>query len=179
MYTFIYTCLWKYGHYSMPRHPHSHLHLYHTWYFCFKEGWGERFSLVDDHLSLSMKMPTINQIPISVECKDLIAKVDCSSLQDHRLKLREVWSHLWPNLILDSSIQQGSQKENSIFMTKLMLFLFSIEIPRAFHYRFVGITYSMLKWRCLSAVKPGHCDYYSTAQQHISYRQGLKTLRES
>lgn len=160
----------------MPRHPHSHLHLYHTRYFCFKEGWGERFFPIDDHLSLSMKMPTVNHIPISVECEDLIAKVDCDSLRDHILKLKEVWGHLWPNFILDSSIKQDFQKENSIFMTKLMLFLFFIEIPKAFHYWYVGLTYSRLNLSCLSAIEPGHCDYHSIAQ-HISYRQGLKNIK--
>lgn len=87
---FICTSLWKYRHHATARHLHSHLHLCHTWCLCFEEGWEEGFSLVDDHFSLSVQMSIINQIPINVQRKDLIPKVDCSNLWDHRFKPKEV-----------------------------------------------------------------------------------------
>ena len=72
----------------------------------------------------SMQMPLPNQTLISVVCKDLIAKVDCSSLWDHRCKLKEMRGHLWPNFI------SKFQREGSVLMTVFTCFLLCIEIPR-------------------------------------------------
>lgn len=99
------------------------LHLLHTWYICFREEWKKTLSsrLSPQH---SMQKPVPNQTLISVVWKDLIAKVDCSSLWDHRCKLKEMWGHLWPNLILKF------QRKDSVLMTVFTCFLLCIKIPR-------------------------------------------------
>lgn len=127
----------------MPGHIHSHLYLHHMVPVSENDA-GK--TLVDYHPTISIQMPVINQIPISIECKDLIAKVDCISFQDHRLKLKEEWGHLWPNFILNSSIKL--QREDSILMTQCTLINVVSVIhrnPNTFHDQHVGITYFVLK----------------------------------
>lgn len=63
---------------------------------------GERHSLVCYHPSISTQMPVINQIWISVECTDLIAKLDYSSFRVTNCSWRV--PSFWPNFTLKFSI---------------------------------------------------------------------------
>lgn len=152
----------------MPSLLHSHLHLHCARYICFREGLGKGFLY---HPRISMKMPIINQILISIECIDLIAKVGCSFLQDHRLKLKEGWAKFYFRFYFKFSIKL--QREESILMTLHCVVSLIHRNPKTLHYQHVGITYSVLKQSCLSGVKCGHTNDYSTVQ-HINHRQGLK-----